>query len=151
MLSRLLTIITCISLIGVTIVPASSIPCCCKFMHANYSGQSETSGSRAETGPACCSKGAVKARSCCSTNAVQASCSKGLIKQVCPRCRCLEQLQIVALSGYAAIETSVRLSAVTFAAAVSTSGIQPSSMAGTIPEANCRDIVVSLQTCTLRC
>ncbi len=151
MLSRLLTIITCISLIGVTIVPASSIPCCCKFMHANYAGQSDISGSMVETGPACCSRGAVKAHSCCSTNTAQASCSKGHIKQVCPRCRCLEQLQIVALSGYTAIETSVRLSALTFAAAVLTSVARPSLMAGLAPEANCRDIVISLQTCTLRC
>jgi hypothetical protein len=151
MLTRLVIIITCISLIGVTIVPASSIPCCCTSKHANYSGLSETSGSRAETGPACCSGGAVKARSCCSTNVVKASCSKGLVREDCPRCRCVEQLQIVALSGYTAIETSVRLSAVAFAAASHALVVQPSYMAGLAPEVDCRDIVISLQTCTLRC
>jgi hypothetical protein len=151
MLSRLVIIVTCISLVGVTIVPASSIPCCCKSMHTNYRGQSGISDLTAETGPACCSRIAAKARSCCSTNVVQASCSKGLVRAECPQCRCREHIQILALSGYTAIETSVRLSAVTFAAAGHTSGIQPSYMAGIGPEVDCRDIVVSLQTCTLRC
>ena len=39
MLSRLVIIITCVSLVGVTIVPASSIPCCCKSIQANYRDQ----------------------------------------------------------------------------------------------------------------
>jgi len=151
MLSRLVIIITCVSLVGVTIVPASSIPCCCKSMHANYRDQSGISGPRAEAGPACCSRTPAKARSCCSTNVVQASCTKGLVRGECPQCRCVQQLQIIALSGYTAIETSVRLSAATFAAADQSSGIQPSYMAGIVPEVDCRDIVISLQTCTLRC
>jgi hypothetical protein len=151
MLSRLVIIITCISLVGVTIVPASSIPCCCKSMHANYRDQIGSSDLRAETGPACCSRTPAKARSCCSTNVVQASCAKGFVRGECPQCRCVQQLQIIALSGYTAIETSVRLSAVTFAAAGHLSAIQPSYMAGIVPEVDCRDIVISLQTCTLRC
>jgi hypothetical protein len=151
MLSRLVIIITCISLVGVTIVPASSIPCCCKSIQANYRDQCGISGLRAETGPTCCSKTVAKAPSCCSTEAVQASCAKGLVRDECPQCRCVQQLQIVALSGYTAIETSVRLSAVTFAAVAESSGIQPSHMAGIVAEVDCRDIVISLQTCTLRC
>ncbi len=151
MLSRLVIIILCVSLVGVTIVPASSIPCCCKTMHANYSVQSGISGSLAEKGRACCSGGAVKARSCCATHVVQATCAKGTVRDECPRCRCLEQLQIVALSGYTAVENSVRLAAVTFSTVASLSGIRPSQMAGLALEVDCRDIVISLQTCTLRC
>jgi hypothetical protein len=151
MLSRLVVIITCVSLVGVTIVPASSIPCCCKSIQANYRDQSGLSGPSAETGPACCSRTSAKARSCCATKPVQVSCATGTLRDECPKCRCVQQLQIVALSGYTAIETSVRLSAVTFAPAANSSGIQPSYMAGILPEVDCRDIVISLQTCTLRC
>jgi hypothetical protein len=151
MLSRLVIIITCVSLVGVTIVPASSIPCCCKSIQANYRDQCGISGLRAEAGPTCCSKTVAKAPSCCSTKAVQASCAKGLVRDECPQCRCVQQLQIVALSGYTAIETSVRLSSVTFAAAAESSGIQPSHMAGIVAQVDCRDIAISLQTCTLRC
>ena len=151
MLSRLVIIITCVSLVGVTIVPASSIPCCCKSMHTNYRNQTAVTGSSAETGPTCCSRTAAKAPSCCSTTAVQASCAKGLVRDECAQCRCAQHLQIIALSGYTAIETSVRLPGVTFAAADHSSGIQPSYMAGIGPEVDRRDIVVSLQTCTLRC
>jgi hypothetical protein len=151
MLSRLVIIITCVSLVGVTIVPASSIPCCCKSVNANYLDQNGISGPKAQTGPACCSAAAVKARSCCSTKVVKACCAKGLVRDECPQCRCREHIQILALSGYTAIETSVRLSAVTFAAAGNSSGIQLSHMACIVPEVDCRDIVISLQTCTLRC
>jgi len=151
MLSRLVIIITCVSLIGVTVVPASSIPCCCKSTQANYLNQSASSDTKSEMGPACCSRGAAKDRSCCATKAVQVSCAMGTVREECPRCRCLEQLQIVALSGYTALETSIRILAVTVAAVASSAGIGPSDVAGTVSEANCRDIVISLQTCTLRC
>jgi hypothetical protein len=149
MLSHLVIIITCISLVSTTIVPASSIPCCCKSIQANYRTNVEFRASGPQ-GP-CCSKTVAKAPSCCSTNPVQASCANGLVRDECPQCRCVQQLQIVALSGYTAIETSVRLSAVTFAAAAHSSGIRPSHMAGIVAEVDCRDIVISLQTCTLRC
>jgi hypothetical protein len=151
MLSRLVIIITCVSLVWATIVPASSIPCCCKSIQANYREQCGISGPSAEAVPACCSKTVAKAPSCCATKPVQVSCATGTLREECPQCRCVQQLQIVALSGYTAIETNVRLSAVTFAAAGHSSDIQPSYMAGIGPEVDCRDIVVSLQTCTLRC
>jgi hypothetical protein len=151
MLSRLVIIITCISLIGATIVPASAIPCCCKSTQANDRGQNGMPGARAETGPSCCSVTAVKTPSCCATKSVQVSCTRGTVRAECPRCRCLEQMQIVALSGYSAGENSTRVPAVTLAA------VTPFPLAGSDstvnlgPEAGSRDIVISLQTCTLRC
>ena len=98
MLSRLLVIITCVSLVGMTVVPASAIPCCCnKSMHSK-----KMSGAKAQMSPACLPESADKALPCCHGKLVKACCSTKVIRQKCPKCRCLEQLQIVALSGYAA-------------------------------------------------
>jgi hypothetical protein len=151
MLTRLVIIITCVSLIGVTIVPAASLPCCCKSTHTNSAGQSEISRHVTEPTPACCSQGHVKVRSCCATKVVRATCTKGTVRGECPRCRCLEQMQIVALSGYTALGTIIRVPALNVAATAPLAGINSPGMAALAPEADCRDIVVGLQTCTLRC
>jgi hypothetical protein len=148
--SRLVVIILCVSLVGVTVVPASSIPCCCKSMHATRADRNGISGDRAEMGPACCTAGAVKARSCCAGKLVS-SCSKRIVRAECPRCRCLEQMQIVALSGYTAFENTVRVPPVTFVALVELSSLGPSNIVGLVPETDCRDVLINLRTCTLRC
>lgn len=150
MLSRLVIIVTCVCLIGVTIVPASSVPCCCKS-HTGFMGPHGISAATADTGAASCARGMIKARSCCPDKLAQASCSQEVVKQECPRCRCIEQLQIVALSGYAAFETSVRLPAVTLAAATPFPMVDSIKTIGTGQEAGGHEIVISLQTCTLRC
>jgi hypothetical protein len=151
MLTRLVIIIMCVSLIGVTIVPASSIPCCCKSGHTNFQAQSRIPHPATEAVHACCSPGPAKVRSCCATKVVQATCAKGTVRGECPRCRCLEQLQIIALSGYSALGTIIRIPVLNVVATAPLGGIISPGMAALAPEADCRDIVVGLQTCTLRC
>jgi hypothetical protein len=151
MLTRLVIIVTCISLIGVTIVPASSIPCCCKSAHTNFRGQSGISHPATKAVSTCCSRGPAKVRSCCATKVDQATCANGTVRGECPKCRCLEQLQIIALSGYSALGTIIRVPALNVAITTPLAGITSPGMAALAPEADCRDIVVGLQTCSLRC
>jgi hypothetical protein len=111
MLSRSIAIIVCLSLIGVTVLPASMIPCCC----ASKGDLCKT----ASAGPrSCCAKGpsdlAVSqgtAKSCCANISADlpACCSKQTVKKECPVCRCIEQMQIVALSGYSIDQSTIRI------------------------------------------
>ncbi len=147
MLSRLLVIITCVSLVGVTVVPASAIPCCCnKSMHSR--GMSRA---KAEMSAVCCPESADKAHSCCHGKLETACRSKKIVRQNCPRCRCLEQLQIIALSGYAPTENNIRVSTVTLATVAPMPFTDFDKSAVVMPSSDCRDPIISLRTCTLRC
>ena len=148
MLSHLLVIITCISMVGMTVVPASAIPCCCnRSLHAR-----EVSHSRAEViPPVCCPERDTKVHSCCRAKLQTACRSDNFVKQKCPRCRCLEQLQIVALSGYASTESNTRVSPaiVPTVTPMPFTGLDESAVGTALSD--CRDPIVILQTCTLRC
>jgi hypothetical protein len=60
-------------------------------------------------------------------------------------------LQIVALSGYTAVESNIRFPAVTLATAVPFPLTGSDKTVSTGLEAGGREIVISLQTCTFRC
>ncbi len=149
MLSRFIIIISCISLVGVTVVPASLIPCCCKAK-GSHNCVIERSAPRCPTGNMMCAM-PVKAKSCCSKTSSKTCCPQKTIKPECPNCRCLEQLQIVTLSGSNDNEHTIRISA--FAAIQSATvalvqiGVPTDSAVVTVS----RGVPLSLQTCTLRC
>lgn len=149
MLSRLIIIISCISLVGVTAVPASLIPCCCKTKapHKCCTGKS---ASGASTGNMMCGMPA-KAKSCCAKDHSSTCCPQNTIKKDCPNCRCLEQMQIVTLSGQSDNEHTIRISAlaVVQSAAVPLVGIEVPTDSGAVTVS--RGVPLSLRTCTLRC
>jgi len=157
MLNRSLIILICISMVGVTVLPASMLPCCCKFKGAKM---------RAEDAPGCCAlrkagppvlKQTARERSCCSARQLseapaQATCcsQQVSVKVPCGKCRCLEHMQVVALSGYMGGEVNLRTSA------VHTATLPPSTLvsvdrriASVIPDDYSPKNVVLLKTCTL--
>jgi len=102
MLRHSLVIFIGICLIGVTMLPASVVPCCCTFMRAQMGQQSARSACPLHVGRAPAPSTIPSTPSCCSgrmpVSATAAPCcSQSLIKQVCGKCRCHEQMHVVAL------------------------------------------------------
>lgn len=102
MLKRVFVITMCVSMLGMTVVPASWMPCCCK-------AQSKTSSANKPV-PSCCidktvmnsSESEFSHRSCHETglNAQQACACGTIVRGLCGACRCAEQVQVIALTGY---------------------------------------------------
>lgn len=152
MLSRLIIIISCISLVGVTVLPASLIPCCCKSKGQNNACKGK-SASGSSTGNMTCSV-PVKAKSCCAKNPSDACCpqkTENTIKKDCPNCRCLEQMQIVTLSGHNDSEHTIRISALAAIQSATTTSVGISVPTDSSAVTVSRGVPLSLQTCTLRC
>jgi len=107
MLTHSVAIIVSLCMVGMTVVPSSLIPCCCKSNSCSTDHQKVRAG--------CCSTGAGQGselaanqrRSCCNPEPVKTAscCTTKTIKPDCPQCRCLEKMQVVALSGYSVYET----------------------------------------------
>jgi hypothetical protein len=164
-LHRPLAIILCFSLIGVTVIPAAYVPCCCKTSCKTVLSKQARS---------CCNSGATvvpavraeaKSRPCCGMAAQampvagtcpysesEEACPNKVVKQECPVCRCLEQMQIVALSSGSAL--SETFTKVTFAAWAPATAFQ------LVPAPNFGEIVsvgqehlssINLLTCSMRC
>jgi hypothetical protein len=109
MLRRWLVILTCVSLIGVTVLPASALPCCCTVMHAKMGRQSATSHCPFHMSSAPAVSTVPPRPSCCPGEAsvgmaAASCCPQGLIKRVCCQCRCHEQMQVVALPAVTSCE-----------------------------------------------
>lgn len=107
MLMRILIIVTCISVIGITVLPASA-PCCCFQMPGKSS---------ASQNPVQCPLHATQrsvpdapVSSCCTTlpgmsTGSASCCSQGMIKHVCGTCRCHGQMQVVVLPANQPLQT----------------------------------------------
>lgn len=99
MLMRILIIVTCISMIGITVLPASA-PCCCSQMPGKSSAAQKPVQCPLHTNQRSVSDAPLA--SCCHTppcvsTGSASCCSQGTIKHVCGTCRCHEQMQVVAL------------------------------------------------------
>ena len=162
-MKRSLCLIVCISLIGVTAVPGFALPCCCK---------KPSKPAVAEKASPCCeSKPSLdtashskKPRSCCAggshheapaslsdLGSDQSSCSSKTIKKECPICRCLEQMQVVALSGTIAPETNFRNSVGIPLVSAGLSLLETVFVSAAIADSDCRGAPIGLRTCSLRC
>ena len=151
MFKRSLAIFVCISLLGVTAAPASWLPCCCK--------SKAKAGHVEKSGLSCCAKKAQSAspgtltaiHTCCSAKANQtASCAKMALKKACPGCRCLEQMQIVALSGQSSQDSSAPVASFstdTVSLIPVEAGVSESLLTFSAPPG----MSTLLRTCTLRC
>jgi hypothetical protein len=164
-LHRSIAIILCFSLVGITVIPAAYVPCCCKTSCKTVLSKQARS---------CCNSGATvlpavtaetKARPCCGM-AAQAmavpgtcpfsesggACPSKVVKQECPVCRCLEQMQVVALSSGSTLSETFTRAALTAWA--------PATEFQSVPGPNFSEIVsvgqkhissINLLTSTLRC
>jgi hypothetical protein len=155
-LKRLIALIVCFCLVGVTAAPGFALPCCCKKL---------SKPAVAEKANTCCkSKPSLdtpshsnKMRSCCAPASLSdlgsdQSCSSGnTIKKDCPICRCLEQMQIVALSGTVVPEINIRnsLGVPVVSVVFSCAGI--AHMSAPVADSECRGAPIGLRTCSLRC
>ena len=147
MLSRVIAIVTCLSLVGVSLVPASLLPCCCKNRSMAQQGASGPTcpkcppGTTASAMP-CCAKMQSEAPACCTKNSLQ---------QNCPLCRCMEQMQVVTLSSAPSDQLSVR---VPVAAQIGETASVANPQSGTFHvfrHAGPPGDLTFLTTCTLRC
>jgi len=153
MLIRLLNIMVCISLVGVTVAPASMRPCCCKTMGKTAVAQ--------KAPQSCCAMKATArnlchpaARSCCSDHNVtkaKSCCSGNELMQERRTCRCLEQMQLVALSGYAVDDGSVRVPCTACGQAPMVQTTQPQVRVSVVDRIAPPGGDALLQTCSLRC
>lgn len=165
MSQRLLAIALCFSVMGMTVIPARFMPCCCKAAHQNLGKgamgvsmspfvlQTEEARQRQRSHPACCGTAMHATQSaCCHSNAsTNRSMGAGRVLTVpCPKCTCITELQIVALPGIALSEKTYKLSEV--AAVEQTPIVGPAErLAAPLSELSPPGIVLTLQTCSFRC
>ncbi|MEW6349989.1 MAG: hypothetical protein AB1646_13060 [Thermodesulfobacteriota bacterium] len=101
LLRRIISLVACTCLLGLTAVPAAYVPCCCKTRLAP---------DKADGHKGCCAKPAPQP-SCCA-QAKEMGCLVGsTVSAPCPHCRCIEQMQVVALTGVDSSEVSTRFMA----------------------------------------
>ena len=140
---RFISSLVCICLIGITMVPSAYLPCCCNSRHALGESPMHV-GCCAEHAPVmpCCAKPHIV--KCCSPTST--------IKAPCPVCRCIEQMQIVAISEAESSLQHARLAAVLYTLPVDSSLRPPVDEArDAAPERFPSGIVVLLQTCVFLC
>ncbi len=164
-LHRSIAIILCLSLVGVTVIPAAYVPCCCKTSCKTTLNKQVRS---------CCNSGATvvpavpteaKSRPCCGMASQSMSvpgtcpfsesaeaCPNKVVKQECPVCRCLEQMQIVALSSGSTLSETFTKVTFTAWAPVTAFQLSPAPSFGEIVSVGQEHISsINLLTCSLRC
>lgn len=162
---RTIAIILCFSLIGVTVIPAAYLPCCCKTAGTSVSNKEARSCCNRgptvvpavtdEARPGTCCDAASKSMTAlgtCPHSEAAGPCPHRVVKQECPVCRCLEQMQIVALSsGSTLAETFTRLAFTAWAPTVAFQSV-PAPNFGEIVSV-CQEHISSSSTLTnpLRC
>lgn len=165
MLRRITAYALCFSLIGLTAMPASYLPCCCKNMRAPIPEKKT---------PCCCQHGAQtmagssfvhrqmasadvfgfngSARASAMSANGGACCPSKALKKTCPICRCLEQMQVIALAGSGLTETTIRMSADTVPTVDAPAISRPNASAEVLRlNQYPPGIMITLQTCSLRC
>ncbi len=163
-LHRSIALILCFCLIGVTAVPAAYLPCCCKASCKsamneqvrpcckNHQVHDQASAPKPKARP-CCAMGTQVALTTgtCQFSESGEACPSKVVKQ-CPFCRCLEQMQIVALSsGSTLFETVTRVPDVAWASAVEVQPMVTARLSEFGPTYQSHSSSISLLTCTLRC
>ncbi len=146
---KLIILVSCMCMLGTTMVPAYMIPCCCK---TTYDLSSSTNKTDTQAAPSCCSAKHTIKHACCEGQ----SCPDtvvNVITEKCSKCRCLEHLQILALSGYlngSSMESNYEMPELK--THVISSDI--SSHQSVLIPSLCDEhpiALLTLQTCTLRC
>jgi hypothetical protein len=148
MLNRSIIIITCICMLGVTVVPAAAIPCCCK---SAAPCAKHSSGKPTGVMASCCSQMPVKAKSCCEKPAMKSCCAGKTVKAPCGVCRCLEQLQVLALTGYVVYDSTMRTASSAIIEASPELVCQSPAISSPLETPTPHSLQINLQTCNLRC
>ena len=160
-----IAIALCFSVMGMTVVPARYMPCCCK-------GARRTLGTEA-THMGCCPastktdqtaekrsshhscqashKNSVAAACCGHAQANRPMVAGQSFAAPCHSCRCIQEMQIVALPGFAVSEKTYRLTEIAASIAEMPTLTPAERWAESLPECGYPGIVITLQTCSFRC
>ncbi len=157
MLNRSLIFLVCISMVGVTTLPASLLPCCCKFERVKILAEGVSTDCPLHKEGRSAFPQPPRERSCCSTQQaveepVQATCcsQQVVLQKACGKCRCLEQMQIVTLSGYTVGQVNIKTSAVPVATVTPSAFLAVGNHNACItPDSYSPKNDVILKTCTL--
>lgn len=149
MRSRSLIIISCIFMLGMTVLQASAVPCCCKTRSGHACAKHASSSHVKDTKKACSHMAHSEATSNL-TN--QTGPEKRSLTTISHTCRCLHLSAIVALASGKAYDSSIRrLLSAALAVQSPVSYCQPVLQIETFPDLDSRNISIHIATCTLRC
>ncbi len=160
-----IAIALCFSVMGMTAVPARYMPCCCKGAGRNLRTEAvrttccpvavktdETADKR--RGHHACSanqKSSPPAVCCQHAQATRSMFAGEAITGPAHNCRCIQEMQIVAIPGFAVSEKAYRLIEVN-APVAETPTITPAERrTESLTESGFPGIVITLQTCSFRC
>lgn len=162
---RFFALALCFSVMGMTVVPARFLPCCCKTTRGTLGTaaasvamspmvlRTEDPADKQRTHHSCCAKLKRTAQATCchaSSSAGQAIPAGKAIGVPCPKCTCISEMQIVALPSVALSEKTYKLGEMALVAETPT--VRPvERLAYSLPEPDQPGIVLTLQTCSLRC
>jgi hypothetical protein len=126
------------------VVPTDLLPCCCKAQRS----VGEESATRS-----CCHEPAPQKSCCAKTEGIKCCSTDSKIKPLCPVCRCVELMQIVAISEAESSLPGVRLAADQFQVAVYSAPLTPAyePLAVDAPEQFPPGIAVLQKTCVVLC
>lgn len=147
MLRRSLTIFACICMLGMTVLQASAVPCCCKTGSEDACAKHTASNHVKEAKKACSHMGHSGAKP---SMASQTGPQK-TVATFSHACRCLHLSPIVALSSQEVWDSSIRA---TTAALVAHSPVSYSRLVHaieTLPDSGSPSIAIHIATCNLRC
>lgn len=110
-MSQSVAILVSLCMVGMTVVPSSLIPCCCKSTDCSALRETVRENCCAMPDSGRSAKTEKRTRTCCNPEPVKVAtaCPAKVLKQACPKCRCLEQMQVVALSGYSTFGVSGKI------------------------------------------
>lgn len=160
-----IAIALCFSVMGMTVVPAKYMPCCCKAARRSVGADTapgrccamavNTDADAQERGAhdSCHAMQARSARAVCCGHAQASRSMKAgtVISGPCHGCRCIQEMQIVALPGFAVTEKTYRVAEIGVPVAEMPCLAPAAQWAGSLPESGFPGIVITLQTCSFRC
>ncbi|MFH0960241.1 MAG: hypothetical protein V1897_16225 [Pseudomonadota bacterium] len=99
-LKKLLVIIYCVSFLGMTVIPSSAVPCCCKSRSSSATYEFKALDEASPPIKSCCSVNKVQAPSCCAIpTPLKKPCDLTRGENLeCGNCSCLKHLQLVGIS-----------------------------------------------------
>ncbi len=160
-MKRIISLALCFSLLGVTAAPGYILPCCCKGMsksavaeksrHCCKSQPSLDSISDSKPLPCCANRLAGQSQTYPPDSSDQSCCSAKKLKKECPICRCLEQMQIVALSENVSLDVGVKHLVFVSSESVDLSATGLTWLSSALANSYSGAAPIGLKTCSLRC
>ena len=147
MRNRYFIIMSCTCLLGMTVLQALAVPCCCKTHSLNTCAKHPSAGRLSPPKKTCSHTAHSKARS---NLANHTGLEEKFQTTISHKCRCVEPAQIVDLSTQTS-DAGIRLPSAPLAAQTPTLFSQPAHGVGFLPDLGSPSIALHIATCPLRC